>query len=156
MTVAQHHRDGYVISTDKESLDLDLVHDFLSRSSYWAQGRPFAAVQRSVEHSLSFGVYADAGQVGFARVVTDYATFGWLCDVFILDSHRGQGLGKWLVESIVAHPDVQELTIFLLATRDAHELYRRRGGFEVLETPEGWMTRIVKSREPSQTAWQTA
>jgi GNAT superfamily N-acetyltransferase len=134
-------RGAYTISTDRARLDLDLIHDYLSHSSYWAQGRPFEVVQRSIEHSLCFGVYDGAQQVGFARVVTDRATFAWLCDVFVVESHRGQGLGKWLVECTVAHPELQDLHIFLLATRDAHELYRRYGRFEALPQPERWMAR---------------
>jgi GNAT superfamily N-acetyltransferase len=137
----EYRRGAYTISTDSARLDIDLIHDFLSHSSYWAQGRPFAAVQKSIAHSLCFGVYDGAQQVGFARVVTDYATFAWLCDLFVVESHRGQGLGKWLVECIVAHPELQDLQIFLLATRDAHELYRRYGRFETLQQAEKWMAR---------------
>jgi GNAT superfamily N-acetyltransferase len=142
MAVIEHHRDGYSISTDKSRLDVGLIHDFLSQRSYWAQDRTLATVEKTIEHSLCFGVYAaDGQQAGFARVVTDYATFAWLCDVFILETHRGQNLGKWLIETIVAHPDLQGFRNFLLATRDAHELYRRYGGFDTLPTPEKWMKR---------------
>jgi GNAT superfamily N-acetyltransferase len=137
----EYQRGDYSISTDKARLNLDTIYGYLSHSSYWAQGRSLAVVQESVEHSLCFGVYAGAQQVGFARVVTDYATFAWLCDVFILESHQGQGLGKWLIECIVAHPQLRDLRIFLLATRDAHELYRRYGGFEALPMLEKWMVR---------------
>ncbi len=137
-------RDDYTISTDRTKLDVDLIHDYLSYSSYWAQGRSYDAVQTSIEHSLCFGVYAGAQQVGFARIVTDYATFAWLCDVFVLEPHRGRGLGKWLVETIVAHPQLRDLQVFLLATRDAHELYRRSGGFELLPMPEKWMVRRAR------------
>jgi GNAT superfamily N-acetyltransferase len=142
MTSATEYRRGAcTISTDKARLDLNLIHDYLSRSSYWAQGRPLAVVQKSIAHSLCFGVYAGAQQVGFARVVTDYATFAWLCDLFVVESHRGQGLGRWLVERIVAHPELRDLHIFLLATRDAHQLYRRYGRFEALPQPDKWMAR---------------
>jgi GNAT superfamily N-acetyltransferase len=142
MTVIEHQRDGYSISTDKSRLDVGLIHDFLSQRSYWAQGRSLATVEKTIAHSLCYGVYtADGQQVGFARVVTDYATFAWLADVFILETHRGHSLGKWLIETIVTHPDLQGLKSFLLATRDAHELYRRYGGFEPLPTPEKWMKR---------------
>jgi GNAT superfamily N-acetyltransferase len=144
MTSTEHRRGGYLVSTDRTKLDLHLIHHYLSHRSYWAQERSLATVERSIEHSLCFGVYAGTQQVGFARVVTDYATFGWLCDVFILESHRGQGLGKWLIESVVAHPQVQELRIVLLATRDAHELYHRYGGFQELPAPEKWMRRNVE------------
>ena len=141
MGVIEYQRSGYTISTDKARLDLYVIHDFLTHSSYWAQDRPFAVVCKSIEHSLCFGVYAGDQQVGFARVVTDYATFAWLCDVFIIESHRGQALGKWLVECIVSHPGLRELRLFVLATSDAHELYRRYGGFEDLQVPEKWMVR---------------
>ena len=141
MTAAEEHRADYTISTDKARLDVALIHDYLSNSSYWAQGRPLEIVQTSIEHSLCFGVYAGAQQVGFARVVTDYATFAGLCDVFVLESHRGRGLGKRLVESVVAHPALHGLKIFILATRDAHELYCRYGGFETLPVPQKWMIR---------------
>ena len=149
MNVLEIARGDYTISTDKARLDLELVYDYLSHQSYWATGRPRAAVQASIEHSLCFGVYTREQQVGFARVVTDYATFAWLCDVFVLESHRGQGLGKWLVECAVAHPALQTLGLFLLATRDAHELYRRYGGFEALGSAERWM---VRPRKQSQGA----
>jgi GNAT superfamily N-acetyltransferase len=122
-------------------LDVEFIHEFLTNSAYWAQGRPLDTVQRSIEGSLCFGVYEGTRQVGFARVVTDRATFAWLCDLFVAEGHRGRGLGKWLVECIVAHPDLQTLRIFLLATRDAHELYRRYGGFEALPAPDRFMAR---------------
>lgn len=147
MIVVEHRRfdqsEGFSISTAKFRLDIALVHEFLSKSSYWAEDRPFDVTQKSIEHSFCFGVYDGDRQVGFARVVTDYATFAWLCDVFILASHRGRGLGKWLVECVVACPDLQGIKIFLLATRDAHELYREYGGFEGLEKPEKWMARTT-------------
>ncbi|MFL5734480.1 MAG: GNAT family N-acetyltransferase, partial [Chloroflexia bacterium] len=99
----------YFISTDRERLDLALVHGFLSTTSYWAQGIPAETVARSIEHSLPFGVYNAHQQVGFARVITDYATFAYIADVFILKPFRGQGLGKWLMRVIVSHPDLQSL-----------------------------------------------
>jgi GNAT superfamily N-acetyltransferase len=139
--MVEYRRDGYLISTDEARLDLELIHEFLSHSTYWAEGRPLAVVQKSIENSLCFGVYTGAQQVGFARVVTDRATFAWLCDLFVVEAYRGQGLGKWLVECIVAHPDLQTLRIFLLATRDAHELYRRYGGFQEIAAPERLMAR---------------
>lgn len=141
MAIVESLRGAYTVSTDRARLDVDLVHEFLSRSSYWAQGRSYAIVQASIEHSLCFGLFYETQQVGFARVVTDFATFAWLCDFFIVETHRGQGLGKWLIECVVAHPDLQDLGIFLLATRDAHELYRRYGGFRELQMPEKWMIR---------------
>jgi GNAT superfamily N-acetyltransferase len=138
---AVHQRGEYTISTDRTKLNPRLIHDYLSHSSYWAQGRTFAQVRDSIQHSLCFGVYRDAQQVGFARVVTDCATFAWMCDVFILEPHQGRGLGKWLIQVVVSHPKLQDLGIFILATRDAHELYRHYGGFEDLHNPQRWMAR---------------
>jgi len=132
-------RDGYVISTDASRLDLKTVHDFL-KASYWAAGVSFEVVERSVENSMVFGVYHDAEQIGFARVVTDRATFAYLADVFVLEAHRGRGLGGWLMETIISHPELQELRRWMLATRDAHELYRRHG-FDVLDSPAIFMER---------------
>ena len=127
-------RGDFIISTDKSLLDIKLIHNFLSTKSYWAQGRSYEIVKRSIEQSLCFGVYIDIKQkqqlhleqVGFARVVTDYSTFAWLCDVFIIESHRGQGIGKWLLEYITSnYPDLQGLQRFVLVTRDAHNLYKQ-------------------------------
>ena len=132
-------RDGYVISTDASRLDLGTVHDFL-KTSYWAAGVPSEIVERSVENSMVFGVYHGAKQVGFARVVTDRATFAYLADVFVLETHRGQGLGKWLIEAILSHPDLQGLRRWMLATRDAHEMYRSHG-FDELGSPQIFMER---------------
>lgn len=134
-------RDRFTIDTDPQCLKLEVIHDFLSNRAYWAQGRSREVIEKSIANSLCFGVYDGEEQVGFARVVTDYATFAWICDVFIIESHRGQGLSKWLVETIVQHPDLSGLRRLLLATRDAHELYRRYGDFRPLEHPERWMER---------------
>ena len=135
-------RGNYVISTDPSRLDLGAVHGFLQRS-YWAADRPLDTVQRSVERSLNFGLYQarDQRQVGFARVVTDFATFAWLCDVFIEEAYRGQGLGVWLMETIAGHQRLQGLRIWLLATRDAHGLYEKVG-FKPLGVPERWMWKL--------------
>jgi GNAT superfamily N-acetyltransferase len=130
----------YVVSTDRERVDIRAVHGFLSMGSYWAKGIPVETVERSVEHSLPFGVYNAHQQVGFARVITDYATFAYVADVFILKPFRGQGLGKWLMRTIVSHPDLQGLRNWTLATSDAHELYRKVG-FDRMEHPERWMIR---------------
>lgn len=132
------------ISTDRSRLDVGYIHRYLSEQSYWAVGRSRDVVEKSLANSLCFGVYAGARQVGFARVVTDYATFAWLCDLFIDEAYRGQGLGKRLIEAVVAHPALQGLRNFILATRDAHELYRRYGGFEPLAAPANWMARPRK------------
>ena len=117
----------YVISTDPARLDRELIHRFLSEESYWARGRSHTVVDRSLDHSLCFGVYHHEGQVGFARPVTDRATFAWIADVFVLPAHRGQGLGKRLLQEVLAHPELQGLDRWLLATADAHVLYARLG-----------------------------
>ena len=139
--VVEHQHGDYVISTDKRRLDVGLVHDYLCHESYWANGRSLPTVQKSIKNSLCFGLYHYEQQVGFARVVTDYATFGWLCDVFILEAHRGHGLAKWLVQTVIQHPELVDIKRLILATGDAHELYRRYGGFELLPNPEKWMIR---------------
>ena len=129
------------ISTDRSRLDIAYVHRYLSEECYWAIGRSRAVVEKSIANSLCFGVYDGERQMGFARVVTDYATFAWLCDVFVDAAYRGQGIGKRLVETVVAHPGLQGMRNFVLASRDAHELYRQHGGFEALPAPERWMAR---------------
>lgn len=134
MTLLEVQRDGFTISTDPARLDLDGICSFLSRS-YWANARTRETTRRALEHSLCFGVYDGEQQIGFARAVTDYATFAWLADVFIAEEYRGRGLGKWLVEVVLSHPDVQSVPRWFLATRDAHELYRRFG-FAALTAPE--------------------
>lgn len=146
--VVEARRDGYLISTDPKKLDLAVIHRYLCEISYWATGRSLETVRRSVAHSLCFGVYEGSAQIGFARVVTDFATFAWLCDVFILDSHQGRGLGKWLLECVLAHPELRTVSRFVLATRDAHELYRRYGGFETLPDPQRWMSRVRAAGSP--------
>ncbi len=135
-------RDGFEISTDRDRLDLDWVVGALSERAYWALGRPRSTILRSIAGSSCYGIYAGSRQVGLARVVTDGATFGWLCDVFIDEAWRGRGLGAWLVDTIVAEPDLAGLRRFVLATRDASELYRRHGGFGTLPNPDRWMARF--------------
>ncbi len=134
-------RGAYLISTEKSRLNLQTIHGFLV-SSYWSEGIPIETVTRAIEHSIIFGVYQNEQQVGFARVVTDSATFAYLADVFILDSFRGQGLGVWLMEVIMAHPDVQGLRRWLLVTKDAHSLYQKVG-FTALRTPDKFMEKLV-------------
>ncbi|HWQ35949.1 MAG TPA: GNAT family N-acetyltransferase [Blastocatellia bacterium] len=118
--------NSITISTDKTRLDLAVIHGFLSRS-YWAEGVPVEIIRRAIEHSLCFGVYDGAQQVGFARVISDYATFAYLADVFILEAWRGRGLSKRLMREIMNHPDLQGLRRFALVTKDAHGLYRQFG-----------------------------
>jgi len=124
---SEWRRGEYVVSTDPARLDRRVIHEYLSRSSYWAAEIPEHVVARALEHSLCFGLYAPDGQVGLARVVTDHATVAYLADVFVLPAHRGRGVGKWLMEIVVAHPALQGLRRFLLNTRDAHGLYRQFG-----------------------------
>lgn len=141
MDTVEYQQGRYTISTDPARIDVDSVHDYLCNTAYWCLGRSRPVVERSIEYSLCFGLYVGVEQAGFARVVTDYATFAWLCDVFVLEPHQGRGLGKWLIECVVMHPGLQNLGILLLATRDAHELYRRYGSFEALDQPGKWMLR---------------
>ena len=131
-------RDGIVISTDKQSLDTRYIHEFLSNHSYWAAHIPYDTVCRSIEGSLCFGVFEQGRQKGFARVITDQATFAYLADVFIDPACRGRGLGQFLLEVIVNHPRLQGLRSWMLATRDVHGLYARFG-FEPLEEPQRFM-----------------
>ena len=137
--IVEVHRKNFTISTDPARLDMDAIVDFLTRA-YWAKGRPRERTERAIANSLVFGLY-DGGfvkQIGLARVVTDYAVFAYLCDVFIHEDYRAHGLGKWLMETIHSHPDLQGLRRWALATRDAHELYRQFG-WQDLENPDSWM-----------------
>jgi GNAT superfamily N-acetyltransferase len=137
-------RGDYTISTDPALLDVDAIYGYLSRS-YWATGRPRPIAELSLRHSLNFGVYHNAShhcaQVGLARVITDYATFVYVCDVFILEKHQGNGLGKWLIETMTNDPALQNVRRFMLATRDAHGLYAQFG-FTAPAKPEIWMERV--------------
>ena len=135
--IVEHRKAEFVISTDNELLNLDLVYGFLTEC-YWARGIPREVVARSIENSLCFGVYRDGKQVGFARVISDSATYAYLGDVFVLESYRGRGLGKWLMECIMGHPWLQGLRRWGLATMDAHGLYTKFG-FTMLNTPERHM-----------------
>ncbi|MCL1065572.1 GNAT family N-acetyltransferase [Shewanella olleyana] len=131
------HNDinGYYISTDNAQIDIDIVHTFIS-SSYWAKDIPMKTLQKAIKHSFCFSVFTDSNvQVGFARLITDQATFAYLADVFILDDHRGKGLSKWLIDVIVNHDNVVGLRRMMLATRDAHGLYAQNG-FLPIENPE--------------------
>jgi GNAT superfamily N-acetyltransferase len=126
----EHHRDGFTVSTDSARLDLDAIHAFLA-ISYWAEGIPREILERALRGSLCFGLYEGGRQVGLARVITDAATFAYLCDVYVLPEMRGRGLGKWLIGCVTEHPDLQGLRRFSLVTRDAHELYRPFGFTEI-------------------------
>ncbi|MCA2002042.1 MAG: GNAT family N-acetyltransferase [Chloroflexi bacterium] len=135
-------RDSFLISADKSRLDMSAVYDFLSRS-YWARSRPREYTDEAFANSLVFGVYEDAGRrlIGMARVVTDFTVVAYLCDVFICEEFRGRGLGKWLMQTILEYPDLKHVRRWLLATDDAHGLYRQFG-FEPLTDVEKWMQRL--------------
>jgi GNAT superfamily N-acetyltransferase len=133
-------KDIFTISDEFEHLQLEVIVEYLARA-YWSNQRPRAVIEKSLKHSLCFGVYENQTQIGFARVVTDHATFAYLADVFILESHQGHGLGKWLVQTILEHPDLQGLRRWILATRDAHGLYAQFG-FTALENPDRYMTKF--------------
>lgn len=128
----------FVLNTDSSRLDLDAIHNFLT-NCYWAKGVPREVVARSIEHSLCFGIYDGTGaQVAFARVISDFATVAYLGDVFVLESHRGQGLSKWMMQCIMQHPSLQGLRRWILLTRDAHGLYKLFG-FTPLQSAERYM-----------------
>lgn len=134
----------YTISTDKDKLDLLVIHDFLSNRSYWAKNRSYETVVRSVENSLCFGMYNESEtMIGFARVVSDFAVFAYIMDVFILEEYRNKGLGKKLMDGIMKHPDLQGLQRIMLATKDAHEMYRKFG-FKMTESADKLMEIVNK------------
>jgi GNAT superfamily N-acetyltransferase len=136
----EHRRGEFLISTDPARLDLDVIHNFLT-NCYWARGIPREVVERSIEQALCFGIYHGSGaQVGFARVISDFATIAYVGDVFVLESHRGRGLSKWLMECITQHPALQNLRRWILTTRDAHGLYAQVG-FAPVKSPERYMER---------------
>jgi GNAT superfamily N-acetyltransferase len=130
-------KGDFEISTDPARVDVGVVHEFLT-NCYWAKGIPAETVRRSIENSICFGVYHGKQQVGFARVISDQATFAYLADVFVLPPFRGRGLSRWLMECIVAHPDLQGLRRWMLGTQDAHGLYAKYG-FTAVKSPEIWM-----------------
>jgi GNAT superfamily N-acetyltransferase len=136
-------KNEFTISTDPAMLDIPYIHAFLSTNSYWAEGIPIETVSASVSGSICFGMYSAERQIGFARVITDKATFGYLADVFIDEAYRGQGLSKWMMETILAHPELQGFRIWQLSTRDAHGLYEQFG-FEVPADPK----RIMRKNDP--------
>ncbi|MDF3014218.1 MAG: GCN5-related N-acetyltransferase [Cellvibrio sp.] len=137
MTVA-----GYRISSKKTDLDFNVIHTFIS-NTYWAKGMPAEILKKAIDNSICFGVFTDQNeQVGFARVITDTATFAYLSDVFILDAHRDKGLSKWLMEEIVAHSELQNLRRFVLVTKDAHGLYEQFG-FDAISYPDNFMEKWI-------------
>ncbi len=140
--IVEMQRGEYLISGDSERLQNDIIEEFLTEQTYWGQGRSRALIERSIQNSICLGIYHHGIQVGFARLVTDQATFAWLCDVFVDEAHRGQGLGKWLVETACDYVDKVGVSQVLLATRDAQGLYQAYGDFENLSNPESYLTRI--------------
>lgn len=134
--------DEFTISTDRVRLQIDVIHKYLSEESYWAKERTREQTETAIKNSLPFGVYKSENQIGFARIVTDYATFAYLGDVFILEEFRGQGLSKWLMETVINHPDLQGFRRWILATRDAHSLYEKFG-FAELRFPMRWMEKTA-------------
>jgi GNAT superfamily N-acetyltransferase len=139
-------RGEYLISTDPLRLDRQMIHHFLSTESYWARGIPYSVVDRSIDHSLNFGLYESGTQLGYARVITDRATFAFMRDVFVVAHARGRGLGAWIVATVVAHPDLQGLRRVMLATRDAHGLYEPFG-FAPLGRPDRFLSIERSSKE---------
>jgi GNAT superfamily N-acetyltransferase len=137
VSALEFRRGEWVVSTERERLDVDLIHQFLTHS-YWAKGIPRDVVERSLENSLCFGVFEGAKQIGFARAVTDYATYAYLADVFVLETHRSRGVAKFLMECILRHPQLENLRRWTLATRDAHRLYAKFG-FTPLAEPQRFM-----------------
>ena len=129
--------DAYHITTDRSLMDVEAIHAFLTRS-YWSPGIPRSIVEKAIDNSLCFGLFHESAQVGFARVVTDRATFAYLADVYVLEEHRGKGLARRMMEAVFSHPDLQGLRRFMLATRDAHALYRQFG-FRDIANPENLM-----------------
>ena len=138
--IFETHHDTFTLSTDPNRLDMDTVNDFLSRA-YWSKGRPRERTEEAFANSLVFGIYAGSRQIGMARVVTDYSIFAYLCDVFIHEDYRGNGLGKWLMQSVLDHPQLKQVRRWLLATNDAHGLYQQFD-FTQLPEPEKWMQRL--------------
>lgn len=135
-------RGEFTISTDPDRLQIKVIHRYLKEKAYWTSGRTVAMTEKTIQHSLCFGVYHQEHQIGFARVITDRTIFAYLCDVFILDEYQGQGLGKWLTETILTFLDEEGVHWTMLATRDAHGLYESYGGFQKLYLPEKWMGRV--------------
>jgi 8-oxo-dGTP diphosphatase len=138
----EEQRGDFLLSFDKERLQLDVVEDFLAKQSYWAAGRSLETIQMSIQNSICLGIYHFGKQVAFARLVTDLITFAWLCDVFVDKDQRGQGLGKWLVEAVCEFSDQHGIMDIVLATRDAQQLYHRYGGFSSMDDPAKWMRRM--------------
>ena len=147
----ERHDGNIMVTTDPARLDLDAIHAFLAGASYWATGIPREVMERSIRHSICFGAFDGGRQVGFARVISDRATFAYVCDVFVLDSHRGRGVGTRIMACITSHPELQNLRLWTLFTRDAHGLYRQYG-FETARYPDRLMERRQSRPYPAGAA----
>lgn len=143
--IIEVRKDNFTISTDPARLDRDAIADFLARA-YWASNRPRPYTERALDNSLVFGLYEGSKQIGLARVVSDYAVFAYLCDVFIHEDYRARGLGKWLIATVMAHPELKDVRRWLLVTNDAHGLYKQFG-FKTIEDPERWMQNFKPFRQ---------
>lgn len=138
MEIITINQGDYLISTDKSKIDVLAIHDFLTNHSYWAKNIPLETVKHSVENSLCFGLFHQDAQIGFARVISDFATIAYLGDVYVLHEYRKKGLSKWLIELVMQHPDLQRLRRWVLLTADAHKLYEKYG-WKPVEKPERYM-----------------
>ncbi len=138
MKIITQTKGAFTISTDKSKLDLNVIHHYLSQESYWSKDIPMERIQKSIDNALCFGIFHGDQQVGYAKVISDFSTMAYLGDVFVLETYRGQGLSKWLMETIMSHPELQDLRRWMLLTADAHELYQKYG-WKPIASPEKWM-----------------
>ena len=138
MNIITTTKGDFTISTDKSKLDLEVIHDYLANQSYWSKNIPKERIRKSIANALCFGIYYKDKQIGYAKVVSDFSTMAYLGDVFVLEDYRGQGLSKWLMETIMSHPEITGLRRWILLTSDAHELYKKFG-WQPIASPEKWM-----------------
>ncbi len=138
MEIITEQKGDYIISTDRAKLDLNVIHGYLANESYWCKNIPVKKVKTQIANSLNFGLYHNEKQIGYARVISDFSSIAYLGDVFVLEEFRGQGLSKWLMKVVMAHPELQGLRRWILLTRDAHELYKKFGWKEIA-APDRWM-----------------
>ncbi|MDP4116298.1 MAG: GNAT family N-acetyltransferase [Bacteroidota bacterium] len=134
-------KDDFIITTDKSKLDTSVIHDFLSNHSYWSRNIPLEKVKTAFDNSLNFGLFHNSRQIGYARVISDFSQIAYLADVFIVEEYRGRGLSKWLMQTIMSHPNLQGLRKWVLVTKDAHELYKKFG-WQPISSPEKWMEKV--------------
>jgi len=134
-------KDDFIITTDKSKLDTNVIHDFLSNHSYWSRNIPLEKVKTAFDNSLNFGLFHNSRQVGYARVISDFSQIAYLADVFIVEEYRGRGLSKWLMQTIMSHPNLQGLRKWVLLTKDAHELYKKFG-WQPISYPDKWMEKV--------------